>query len=103
MIVIRTIEAKGITVSADETGVVYVNTRSAGYPVNAGGVTFVWAGVSDGLPPHSKIGLTTENISAINAHSAAHRAKMAELARKARAHDLTHNEGGEGYNPYRVA
>lgn len=102
-IVIRTIEAKNLTIYADETGCVYVNERRASMPVTAGGMTFVWGAESDGLPPHSKIALDKAHIAAINAHSAEYVAKMQEQARKAHAHDMTHNEGGEGYNPYRAS
>jgi len=100
-IVIRTIEAKAITVYADETGMVYVNDRRAGCPVAVAGTTFVWAGEAEGLPAHSKIAFDKTHIAAINAHSAAYVAGQQAIARKARAHDMTHNEGGEGYNPHR--
>tara|TARA_R110002049_G_scaffold150985_3_gene314431 strand:- start:367 stop:681 length:315 start_codon:yes stop_codon:yes gene_type:complete len=100
-ITLRTIEAKNLTISADKTGCVWVNGRNAGQPVKHDGLVFVWGSKDDGLPVGSKIALTAEHMSMIAAHSAAYIAERKEQARKEREYDLSHNEGGAGFNPFR--
>ena len=100
-IALFTIADKGITVSADNTGVVYLNGIKTTAPITAGGITFVWVPASFGAPPMTRLSLNGEALTKIAAHSATHRAMCIEAGRKARAHDTLYNEGGEGYNPYR--
>lgn len=95
------LDGRKITVSADETGVVYVDGMRTSRPVGDSKCMFVWAPLHLPLPPDAKIALQPAHIDAIEAHSAPHRAKVRELARKEREYDNLFNEGGEGFNPYR--
>jgi len=100
-IAIFDLPAKGIAVTADNRGVVYINGIEIGAPITTNNITFVWVPKSFGAPPMTRLAINADALAMIAAHSAAYRAVTADIARKARAHDALYNEGGEGYNPYR--
>lgn len=103
---IKKIAAHNITVTADETGTVYINGISTSRPVmieqRADIPAFVWAPAELGLVANTKIGLEQSALDKITAHSATFVAAQKELARKAKIYDAVQNEGySDGFNPYR--
>lgn len=118
MTTIRTIEYNGrkIEITATDTGMLVIggDTSRAATLIErpdllpAGKVAFIWAGSACGLPPHTKIAFTAPEVALIKQTASAYLAKVAqanaehaERARKEREWDDIHNEGGDGYNPYR--
>lgn len=101
-ITIREINYNGtqITVTADETGMLYVNGRCASTPIKMDGSAFVWGSVKDGLPANSKITLNSAQIFAIDQHAYDFRAAANARNSEIRRHDAIYNDGGYGYNPY---
>lgn len=103
-VTIREIAERGITITADETGLVYVNGHAASQPITAQGQTFVWAPKAVGAPASTRIGLPADALAKLNAHAAAFRAASAaahaDYQNRARRWNNAHNEGGEGYTPY---
>lgn len=98
-IVVREIAERGITVTADATGTVYVNDIATTTPITAQGLTFVWAPDSV-IPGGVKISLPAAALALIDKHSAEFRAAVAAQTARARKYNALFNEGGEGFNPY---
>lgn len=103
-ITVRQVPERNIVVTADETGLVYVNGHATSQPIVRDGLTFVWAPSAIGAPKGTRISLPVEAVAMIDAHAAAFRERSmqawAKRQKQVRDYGNLQNEGGEGYNPH---